>query len=65
MLGGNNNGERQGYPAAGHVPGVGKVLGIHDTVQKGRRLVNSTPRAINALQRRARANISRRIRKFL
>jgi len=51
-----------GTSAAGHVPGVGKVLGINDTYQKGRRLVKSTPRAVNALKRRARTSIRRRLR---
>ena len=54
-----------GFSAAGHVPGVGKVLGINDTYQKGRRLAKSTPRAINSLRRRARTSLKRRFRGLL
>ena len=60
----NRNAKAFGISAAGHVPGVGKVLGIHDTYRKGRRLANSTPRAINAVKRRAKSSISRRLRKL-
>ncbi len=54
-----------GISAAGHIPHFGKALGIYDTVQKGRRLAKSTPRAINALKRRAKSNINRRLRRYL
>jgi NAD-dependent SIR2 family protein deacetylase len=54
-----------GISAAGHIPYFGEALGIYDTVQKGRRLSKSTPRAINALKRRAKSNIKRRLRRYL
>jgi len=54
-----------GVSAAGHIPFFGEALGIYDTVQKGRRLSRSTPRAINALKRRAKSNIKRRLRRYL
>ncbi len=50
--------------AAGHVPGVGKVLGIHDTVQKGSRLVKSGSKAANTIKRRIKSKINRKLRKF-
>jgi hypothetical protein len=54
-----------GRSAAGHIPYFGEALGIYDTVQKGRRLSKSTPRAINALKRRTKSNIKRRLRRYL
>ena len=54
-----------GISVAGHVPHIGEALGIYDTVQKGRRLSKSTPRAINALKRRTKSNIKRRLRRYL
>ena len=51
-----------GISAAGHVPGVGKVLGINDTYKKGKRLAQSAPRAFNAVNKRVRINIKRRFR---
>ena len=53
-----------GLSAAGHVPGVGKVLGINDTYKKGKRLAQSTPRAFSTVKRRVRKNIKRRFRGF-
>jgi hypothetical protein len=50
-----------GVSAAGHIPHFGKALGIYDTVQKGQRLAQSTPRAINALRRNAESNINRKL----
>lgn len=60
-----HNAKEFGVSAAGHIPHLGKALGIYDTVQKGRRLAKSTPRAINALKRRAKSNIKRRLRRYL
>lgn len=54
-----------GISVAGHVPHIGAALGIYDTVKKGRRLTKSTPRAINALKRRTKSNIRRRLRRYL
>ena len=54
-----------GKSAAGHVPIVGEALGIYDTVQKGRRLSKSTPRAINAWKRGTRSKLRRRLRRYL
>jgi hypothetical protein len=54
-----------GKSAAGHIPYLGEALGAYDTVKKGRRLAKSTPRAINALKRRAKSNIRRRLRRYL
>jgi hypothetical protein len=54
-----------GTSVAGHVPYIGEALGIYDTVQQGRRLAKSTPKAINALKRRAKSNIRRRLRRYL
>ena len=53
-----------GFSVANHVPYLGKALGIYDTIQKGKRLADSTPRAINALKRRAKSNLRRKLRKF-
>jgi len=54
-----------GQSAAGHVPYVGAALGAYDTVKKGRRLAKSTPRAINALKRKAKSNLKCRLRRYL
>jgi len=50
--------------AAGHVPGLGKVLGIHDTVQKGGRLVDSGSKAIKSVKRRVKRNINNKLWRF-
>jgi len=50
--------------AAGHVPGLGKAIGIHETYQKGSKLAKSTPKALNALKCRARSSINRRVRRL-
>lgn len=54
-----------GTSVAGHVPYIGEALGIYSTVQQGRRLTKSTPKAINALKRRAKSKIKRRLRRYL
>jgi len=54
-----------GMSVAGHVPHIGEALGIYDTVQNGRRLAKSTPRALDALKRRAKSNIRRSLRRYL
>ncbi len=54
-----------GISVVSHVPYIGEALGIYDTAQKGKRLAKSTPRAINALKRRAKSNIRRRLRRYL
>lgn len=53
-----------GKSAAGHIPGVGKLLGIHDTVHKGNRLVKSGSKAANTIKRRIKSKINRKLRKF-
>ena len=53
-----------GLSAADHLPGVGTALGIHDTYQKGRRLANSAPKAVNVFKRRAKSRINRQLRRF-
>jgi len=50
--------------AAGHVPGLGKALGISDTVRKGKRLTRSAPRALRAVQREAKNSIKRKFKKL-
>ena len=52
-----------GKSVAGHLPGIGRALGIHDTYRKGRKLANSTPKAISASIRKVRAKVGRRIRR--
>lgn len=47
---------------AGHIPGLGRMLGIQDTYQKGRKLTKSTPKAANAIKRRVKTNIRRKVR---
>jgi len=54
-----------GRSAAGHIPGIGKVLGVHDTYQKGKKLKKSTRPALDALKRRAKSKINRRLRRYL
>lgn len=54
-----------GISVASHVPYIGKALGIYDTAKKGRRLAKSTTRATNALKRRAKSNMRRRLRRYL
>jgi hypothetical protein len=52
-----------GTSVAGHVPYIGEALGIYDTVQQGRRLAKSTPKAINALKRRTKSKVGRKLRR--
>ena len=54
-----------GISVVGHVPHIGEALGIYDTVQKGRRLAKSTTRAKNALKRKAKSDMRRRLRRYL
>jgi hypothetical protein len=54
-----------GRSAAGHVPFVGTALGAYDTAKKGKRLAESTPRAINAWKRKAKSRMKRRLRRYL
>jgi len=53
-----------GISAAGHLPGVGRALGIHDTYQKGRKLTKSTPRALNVVKRKVKTTVGQRIRRI-
>ena len=48
---------------AGHIPGLGRVLGIQDTYQKSRKLARSTPKAANTIKRRVKTNIRQRVKK--
>lgn len=52
-----------GTSVAGHVPYIGEALGVYNTAQQGRRLAKSTPKAINALKRRTKSKIRRRLRR--
>ena len=51
-----------GKSLAGHIPGLGRVLGVQDTYQKGRKLAKSTPKAASTIKRRVKTNIRRRVR---
>ena len=51
-----------GKSLAGHIPGLGRVLGIQDTYQKSRKLASSTPKAANAIKRRVKTNIRHKVR---
>jgi len=54
-----------GLSAAGHIPGIGRVLGVRDMYQKGKKLKKSTRPALNTLKRRAKSKINRRLRRYL
>ena len=54
-----------GKSLAGHLPGIGRALGIRDTYQKGKKLTKSTPEAVNAVKRRIKTRARRRIRRAL
>ena len=49
--------------AAGHIPGLGEALAIHDTYRKARRLAGSTQKALKVVRRRAKSRIKRTARK--
>ena len=51
-----------GKSLAQHIPGLGRVLGVQDTYQKGRKLAKSTPKAASAIKRRVKTNIRRKVR---
>ena len=53
-----------GKSLAGHIPGVGRVLGIQDTYNKGKKVATSAPKALNAVKRKAKTNVRRRIRRI-
>jgi len=48
---------------AGYIPGLGEVLAIRDTYQKGKRLTVSGPKALRVARRRARSRVNRAIRR--
>lgn len=50
--------------AAGYIPGLGEVLAIRDTYQKGERLTVSGPKALRVARRRARSRVNRAIRRM-
>ena len=52
-----------GVSAAGHIPGIGKALGIRDTYKKGKRLAKSTSKAVSVIKRRLKTRFRQGIRR--
>jgi len=49
---------------AGHIPGVGEALAMHDTYRKAKKLAGSSQRALKVVRRRAKLRINRTARKM-
>ncbi len=58
------NAKSFGKSLAGHIPGLGRVLGIQDTYKKGKKLTKSTPKALKSVKRSVKTNVRRRIRRI-